>query len=66
MKREYDFSTAERGKFHRPDAQLIAPVHLEPDVLAYLSERAKARGVSLNGLVNDILKRDIALIEAVK
>jgi hypothetical protein len=66
MKREYDFSSAERGKFHRPDAQLIPPIHLDPDVLAYLSERAKARGVSLNGLVNEILKRDIALIEAVK
>ena len=66
MKQEYDFSNAKRGKFHRPDAQLIAPIHLDPEVHAYLSDRAKARGVSLSGLVNDILKRDIALIEAVK
>lgn len=55
-----------RGKFYRREAQLIPPVHLEPDVLAYLAERAKARGVSLSGLVNDLLKKDIALIEAVK
>lgn len=41
----------------RPAAQLIPPVHLDPDVLAYLADRAKARGVSLSGLVNDLLKK---------
>ena len=30
MKDEYDFSGAVRGKFYRPDAQLAAPVHLDP------------------------------------
>jgi hypothetical protein len=35
-------------------------------VLAYLSEHARARGVSLGALVNDILKKDIALFEAVR
>ncbi len=66
MKDEYDFSAAARGKFSRPDAELIPPVHLAPDVLAYLAERARARGVSLSGLVNDLLKKDITLIEAGK
>ena len=32
MKREYDFSKGERGKFFRPNAELNIPVHLEPDV----------------------------------
>jgi hypothetical protein len=64
MKDEYDFSAAARGKFYRPDAQLIPPVHLDPDVLASLADRAN--GVSLSGLVNDLLKKDIALIEAAK
>ena len=66
MKEENDFSGATLGKFSRPDAQLISPVHLEPDVLAYLAERGKARGVSIGALANDILKKDIALFEAVK
>jgi len=66
MKDEYDFSAATRGKFHRADAQPIPPVHLDPEVLAWLAERAKARGVSLSELVNDLLKKGIALIEAVK
>ena len=64
MKDEYDFTGASRGKFHHPDAQLIPPVHLDPDVLADLTARAQARGVSLSSLVNALLKKDIELIQA--
>jgi hypothetical protein len=64
MKDEYDFSKAERGKFYRGDATLVPPVHLDPEVLAFLTARAQARGVSLSELVNALLKKDIELIEA--
>ena len=66
MKDEYDFSDAERGKFYRRDAQLIPPVHLDPEILSYLAARAEARGTSLSALVNDLLRKDIELIEAAK
>jgi hypothetical protein len=66
MKDEYDFSKAERGKFFRRDAQLIPPVHLDPEILSYLAERAQARGTSLSELVNELLKKDIELIEAAR
>ena len=66
MKQEYDFSKGERGKFYRPDLKLIPPVHLEPQVLEYLAERAKAKGIPLNELVNSLLKKDIELIETGK
>ena len=66
MEDEYDFPTAERGKFFRTGARLVPPVHLEPEVLDYLSERASARGVSLSSLVNTLLKKYIELIEAGK
>ncbi len=66
MKDEYDFSAGERGKFYHPDAELIAPVYLENDVLSYLSDRAEAKGVEVDDLVNDLLRRDIALAEAMK
>ncbi len=65
MKEEYDFSGATRGKFFRAGAQLIPPVHLEPEILDYLAARAKARGTSLSTLVNELLKKDIELIETV-
>ena len=63
MKKEYDFSSATRGKFFHKDAALVPPVHLDPDVLAYLQARATAKGTSLSDLVNQLLKKDIELIE---
>jgi len=62
MKDEYDFSNAERGRFYRADAVLAPPVHLDPEVLTFLSARAEARGVSLSELVNALLKKGIELI----
>jgi hypothetical protein len=66
MKDEYDFSNAERGKFFREGARLVPPVHLDPEVLEYLIERAAARGISLSSLVNTLLRKDIELIDAAK
>ncbi len=64
MKDEYDFSKAEQGRFFRPDAALVPPVHLEADVLAFLAARAETRGISLNELVNSLLRKDMERIEA--
>jgi hypothetical protein len=66
MKSEYDFKKPQRGKFFRQDASLELPVYLEAGVRAYLTERAKAKGVPVSDLVNDLLKRDIELIETAK
>lgn len=63
MKDSYDFSTAERGRFFRKGAPLVPPVHLDPEALDYLAERASARGISLSSLVNTLLKKSIELIE---
>jgi len=66
MQNEYDFSNAERGKFFNPDATHQLPVYLEPEVLSYFSDKAKNKGVELNALINELLKKDIDLIEGVK
>ncbi len=66
MKQEYNFSNGERGKFFQNNARLNLPVYLDEDVLHYLQERARSKGVEVNQLVNDILKQDIKLFEAVK
>jgi hypothetical protein len=38
MKKEYDFSKGERGKFYRQSAQLNIPVYLEPDLHKYFPD----------------------------
>jgi hypothetical protein len=66
MKREYDFSGGERGKFYRRDAVLRTPVYLDRKVQSYLAERARSKGVEVEDLVNQMLKHDIEMVERVR
>ena len=66
MKREYDFSKGERGKFFRSNATLLTPVYLDRKVQKYLAERARSKGVDVEDLVNQMLRRDIDLVESVR
>lgn len=63
MKDHYDFSKGVRGKFHKPGAVFRLPVYLDERVQDYLSAKAEAKGIDLAELVNDMLKKDIELIE---
>lgn len=65
MKKEYDFSKAERGHFYRSDIQLNIPVYLDQDIENWFAEKAKAKGVCYSHLINELLRKDISLIEEV-
>lgn len=66
MPAEVDFTNATRGKFHRPNLRLNLPVYLDAEVQDYLNIIAAKKGVALSQLANDLLKREIGIIEAVK
>lgn len=59
MKKEYDFSKGERGKFFRPDAEFNIPVYLEPDVADIVRRRARKTKSSMGVVVNEWLRKDI-------
>jgi hypothetical protein len=59
MKREYDFSKGERGKFYRQGVELNIPVYLEPDVAKVVRERARKSDASVAAVVNDWLRKGI-------
>jgi hypothetical protein len=63
---EIDFSKGVRGKFFKPGARMNLPVYLEAEVQDYLTDRARARGIDVAQLVNELLKKDIELIEAAR
>ena len=63
MPAEIDFVEAKRGQFYRVGAQLNLPVYLDQKVQATLAALASAKGVDFSALVNDLLKKDIELIE---
>jgi len=64
MPTEIDFSKGTRGKFATSNATLKLPVYLDPEVQAYMLACAEARGIDIGKLVNELLKKDIELIEA--
>ena len=66
MKRRYDFSKGERGKFYNSNAVFRLPVYLDKKVQSYLTAKADAKGVELSDLVNALLKKEIEIIEAVR
>jgi len=66
MKKQYDFSKGVRGKFYSPDAVFRLPIYLEEDVQSWLTAKAQSKGIELSDLVNDLLKKEIEIIEAVK
>ena len=66
MRDEYDFSKGQRGKFYKQNVQINLPVYLDKEVLSYLQRQARAKGKELSEIVNDLLKKDIDLANAVK
>ena len=66
MKKEYDFSKGERGKFYHPDAEFNLPVYLEPDIAEFMYEVSTRKNVEIETIVNDWLRKDIDLIQTAK
>lgn len=60
MKKEYDFTDAEQGKFYRPVSTLDIPIYLDDEVKQFFI-REHQEGVSLSEIVNALLKKDIEI-----
>jgi hypothetical protein len=66
MRKEYDFSKGERGKFYRPGMKINIPIYLEGKVSTFIEEIASKKGVDRSSVVNELIRRDIKLVEAMK
>jgi hypothetical protein len=66
MPAEIDFSKGVRGKFFSPNLRLRIPIYLDDETQRYLIDRANAKGIDVAALVNQLLKKDIELIEAAR
>ncbi len=65
MKKEYDFSNAEQGKFYIPVEDIELPVYLDKEIIKYFSEKCLMTQDSLQTLVNDLLRKDIEIARRV-
>jgi cytidylate kinase len=63
MKKEYDFTGAVRGKFYRAGGELKLPIYLDADLQGRLQRLAEKKGRAVSEVVDQLLRRDLELIE---
>ena len=63
MKREYDFSKAVRGKFYRKGAELRLPIYLDAKLQTQLESLAQKKGKDIGEMVNQLVEKELELIE---
>jgi len=56
MKKEYDFSKGERGKFYRQNVRIHLPIYLDEESLEFVEKIAKKKKADLTSVVNEIIK----------
>ena len=63
MKKEYDFTDAEQGKFYRPIEELDIPIYLDKEIKDFFLKNVqyKDSNFSLNKIINSLIKKDIAI-----
>ena len=62
MKKEYDFSRAERGKFYRKNADVRLPIYLGARLQKQVEGLATRTGRDMGELVNHIVETEMRLI----
>jgi len=63
MKKEYDFSKGERGKFHNPDGEFNLPIYLEPEIAEFVHKLSVKKDIDRSQVVNRLLKKDKEIAE---
>lgn len=66
MKKEYDFSTAQRGKFFSKSANLNLPVYLDRESSSFVVRLARLRKTDMSSVVNDLIKGDMQLAQVMR
>jgi len=63
MKKEYDFSKGERGKFYNPNAEFYIPIYLDREILEVLEKVALRKDLEISSVVNQFLRKEIEIIK---
>ncbi|MHC4105210.1 MAG: hypothetical protein ACYSR9_09740 [Planctomycetota bacterium] len=66
MKEEYDFSSGEKGKFFRDDAEFNLPVYLDADNLIFVEEIAKRKDSDVSTVVNELIRSDREIAKVIE
>ena len=62
MKKEYDFSKAERGRFYQENAEVRLPIYLGVQLQKQVESLALRTGRDMGEVVNHIVETEMRLI----
>jgi hypothetical protein len=65
MRKEYDFSKAEQGKFYRPIEKLEMPIYLDKEIKEFFSKKALHKNIGLDKVVNKILRKEMEMLKEI-
>ncbi len=63
MKREYDFSKAERGKFYKKGATLRLPIYLDAKLQIKVEHLAQNKRRDIGDIVNQLVEKEVEILE---
>jgi hypothetical protein len=66
MKKEYDFSKGERGKFYNKKVTFNLPVYLDRKALSFVESISKKKKSDITTVVNDLIKTDMKIAEYIE
>jgi hypothetical protein len=66
MKKQYDFSRGKQGKLYGSDILLRLPIYLDDELIAIFEEYAKGKNEDLQSAVNDTLRHNKAMLQALR
>ena len=66
MRKEYDFSKGEKGKFFNVKTKFNIPIYLDSDTQSFVENIARKRKSDPSKVVNDLIKTDIKIANCIK
>lgn len=66
MRKEYDFSKGERGKFFNAKAKFNIPIYLDSNTQSFVENIARKKKSNPSKVVNDLIKTDMQIADCIK
>ncbi len=66
MRKEYDFSKGERGKFFNKDAIFNLPIYLDSKTISFVEKIAEKKKKDLSTVVNELIKTEMQIAEYIR
>lgn len=63
MKKEYNFSKGERGKFHNPDGEFNLPIYLDREIADFVDKLSIEKKIDRSQIVNKLLQKGMEIMQ---